>query len=270
MTLTKPDQLSTAANLVALEQGLYALEIGESLCLPGQVSGLRLPAVQVSASFDDQNRIAAIIGSSGGKDAWLGQEGGTVIVKSPPGGGHVLVTAYGPPPHAVSVPDIHVRRLDRPQANGAAPRSVDPVDDLTEVRSEIVLHMERLGDRRFPGEGWVGNLGKKLRIEAFSIRPIDTLLARDIEFRALGPKGRQTPWVSDAKLCGTRGQGLPLTGFAIRVASHVLDRFDVVYQGAFFEGGVVGPQRNGELCISSVADDPLEAINVQLIRRSHP
>ncbi|TMJ68334.1 MAG: hypothetical protein E6G83_05275 [Alphaproteobacteria bacterium] len=115
----------------------------------------------------------------------------------------------------------------------------------------------------------VGNRGKKLRIEAFSIRPVDTLLARDIEFKALGPKGRQTPWVTDAKLCGTRGRGLPLTGFAIRLAQHAAERFDVVYQGAFFESGVAGPHRNGELCIPPITDDPLEAINVRLIRRSH-
>src|SRR6266404_395265 len=98
-----------------------------------------------------------------------------------------------------------------------------------EILTEVVLHIERLGDRRFPSEGWIGNRGKKLRIEAFSIRPIDTLVARDIEFKALGPDRRQTPWVTDAKLCGTRGQGLALTGFAVRLVPHVGERFDVVY-----------------------------------------
>jgi len=268
MTLASPDQPSAMANLVALEQGLYALEIGESACMRGQMFSLQLPVVQVSAPSDDRNPNAEIIGASGRRDTWLGQEGGTVIIRSPPGGGHVLVTAYGLPAQGVSVPDIQVRRLDRPRSNGAVHQSVDPADEPDEIRSEIVLHMERLGDRRFPGEGWVGNRGKKLRIEAFSIRPVDTLLARDIEFKALGPKGRQTPWVTDAKLCGTRGQGLPLTGFAIRLAPGVAERLDVVYQGAFFESGVVGPNRNGELCIPPIADDPLEAINVRLIRRS--
>ena len=211
-------------------------------------------------------------GSSGGGDSWLDRDGGTVIVKSPVGGAHVLVTAYGLPARALSVPDIHVRRLDRPRSNGAAPRSPDPAgypaNEPEEIRSEIVLHVERLGDGRFPGEGWAGNRGKKLRVEAFSIRPVDTLLARDIEFKALGPKGRQTPWVTDAKLCGTRGQGLPLTGFAIRLAPHVAERFEVVYHGSFFESGIVGPHRDGELCIPPINDDPLEAINVRLIRRS--
>ncbi|MBV8504561.1 MAG: hypothetical protein JOZ11_01920 [Alphaproteobacteria bacterium] len=272
-TLARSDQPSTMANLVTLEQGLYALEIGVSPGMPGQLSSLQVPAVHVSALRNERERNAEIIGASGHGDSWLDRDGGTVIVKSPAGGAHVLVTAYGLPAQAVFVPDIHVRRLDRSRSNGAAPRSSDPAgfpaDEPEEIRSEIVLHVERLGDRRFPGEGWVGNRGKKLRIEAFSIRPVDTLLARDIEFKALGPKGRQTPWVTDAKLCGTRGQGLPLTGFAIRLAPHLAERFDVVYQGAFFESGVAGPHRNGELCIPPITDDPLEAINVRLTRRYH-
>jgi Clostridial hydrophobic W len=266
MALAGSDQPSTMANLVTLnEQGLYALEIGASPSLLGQVSSLQVPAVHVSTLWNEREQTAEIIGTSGRGDSWLDQEGGTVIVKSPAGGAHVLVTTYGLPAQAVAVPDIQVRRLDRPRSNDAAPRSPEP----EEIRSEIALHVERLGDRRFPGEGWAGNRGKKLRIEAFSIRPVDTLLARDIEFKAFGPKGRQTPWVTDAKLCGTRGQGLPLTGFAIRLAPHVAERFEVVYQGSFFESGVVGPHRNGELCIPPITDDPLEAINVRLIRRSH-
>ncbi|HMD66130.1 MAG TPA: hypothetical protein VKG22_05715 [Stellaceae bacterium] len=267
-TVATSDQPSSMAKLVALEQGLYALEIDESLSLRGEVSGLQVPSVQVSAPRGDRDRGAEIFGISGHGDTWFDRAGGTVIVQSPPGGAYVLVTAYGLPAQVVSVPDIRVRRIDRPRSNGAAARSADPAEEPEEVRSEIVLHMERLGDRRFPAEGWVGNRGKRLRIEAFSIRPVDTLLARDIEFKALGPKGRQTPWVTDAKLCGTRGQGLPLTGFAIRLAPQAAERFDVVYQGAFFESGVTGPSRNGELCTPPIGDDPLEAINVRLIRRS--
>src|ERR1700749_4976344 len=94
-TIAKPDQPATIANLVALDQGLYALEIGESRCMRGLASGLRLPMVQVSAPCEDQDRSAEIIGTSGRGGTWLGQAGGTVIVKSPPGGAHVLITVYG-------------------------------------------------------------------------------------------------------------------------------------------------------------------------------
>jgi hypothetical protein len=263
-TLGHP-QLAAVASVVRLDQGLYALEIGGTPALPGQISGLALPAIQVSAAPSGQNPCIEIIGASGDVASWIGHDGGTVVVKSP---GEVWVTAYGLPERAVVLPHVEARRLDHPRSNGAAPGSLSIVTEPDEIRTEIVLHVERLGDRTFPGRGWVGNRGRKLRIEAFSIRPAETLAARDIEFKALGPNGRQTPWVTDAKLCGTRGRGLPLTGFAIRLAPHVGDSFDVIYEAAFFESGVAGPYRNGALCIPAIADDPLEAISVRVIRHA--
>jgi len=259
------DRPGAEARIIQLEQGLYALEIGEAAASTGQLSGLPLPAIQVSAPPGERNQCVEIIASSGAGGSWVGFEGGTVIVKAPSGGGQVVVTAYGLPGELRAPPRVEIRRLDRPRPNGHA--TIAAAGAPTEIRTEVVLHIERLGDRRFPGEGWVGNRGHKLRIEAFSIRPIEVLEASDIEFKALGPKGRETPWVTDAKLCGTRGQGLPLTGFAARLAPHLSGQFDVVYEGSFFESGIAGPNRNGELCTSAMADDPLEAINLRLIRR---
>jgi len=259
--------LTAVASIVRLDQGLYALKIGETSCQPGQISDLALPAIHVSAPPSGQNSCVEIIGASGDSATWIGHAGGTVVVKSPAGGGDLWVTAYGAPDQIVAPPHIEPRRLDRPRSNGEALGSLTVVSEPHEIRTEIVLHVERLGDRRFPGQGWIGDRGRRLRIEAFSIRPTEMLAARDIEFKGLGPNGRETPWVTDAKLCGTRGQGLPLTGFAVRLAANVSDRFDVIYEGAFFESGAVGPYRNGDLCLPVVADDPLEAINVRVIRR---
>ena len=87
---------SAMAGLIALEQGLYALDIGETVGPRDQLAGFGMPIVQVSAVSVGRDRSAEIIGMSGPGDTWLGREGGTVIVKSPPGGGHVLVTSYGP------------------------------------------------------------------------------------------------------------------------------------------------------------------------------
>ena len=256
------DLLAAVASLVPLEQGIYALTIGEISSLRDEFSGFRMPMIQVSALPRRGNGCVEVIGN-GQSETWLGREGGTVILRSPRGGGQVLLTAYGLP----DVPPIEVQRLDRPRADGAAPGPIGPTPEPEEIPTEIVLHIERLGDRRLAGQGWVGNRGKRLRIEAFSIRPVETLAARDIEFMALGPKRRQTPWVTDAKLCGTRGQGMPLTGFAIRLAPQARERFDIIYEGAFFDSGIVGPHRNGELCIPPIGDDPLEAINIRLMRR---
>jgi hypothetical protein len=260
--------LSATASLIPLEEGLYAVEIGEIAGMPGQSRGLPLPVVQVSAPPGSGERSVEVFGASGRRENWLGEEGATVVVMVPASGGNVLVTTYAAAAQPAAVPKIGIRRLDRRRSNGAALAADGRAEAPEQVRTEIVLHIERLGDQRFPGQGWVGNRGKKLRIEAFSIRPLERLAARDIEFKALGPNRRETPWVSDAKLCGTRGQGMPLTGFAMRLAPHVAGRFDIVYSGAFFDSGVVGPCRNGELCLAPIGDDPLEAITVELIRRT--
>jgi hypothetical protein len=261
--------VSTAAivSIVRLGEGLHVLEIGAASAPSSPICGLLLPAIQVSAAPNNGSSAVEIIGDEGYGEAWLGGDGGTIVVRAPQGG-HVLVTTFSDCGQGAVPPKVDVRRLARPGStgNGFAPNAC--VEGPYEIPTEIVLHVERLGDQSFPGRGWAGNRGRKLRVEAFSIRPSETLMAHDIEFKALGPRGRQTPWVTDAKLCGTRGQGLPLTGFAIRLAPHLDGEFDAVYHGAFFESGVVGPSRNGELCVSPIADDPLEAINVQLIRRA--
>ena len=82
------------------------------------------------------------------------------------------------------------------------------------------------------------------------------------------PRGGETQWVQGGVLCGTRGRRLPLIGFAVRLASHLSGRFDVIYQGSFFTEGISSPHRNGQPCRAAAPDDPLEAINVRILERS--
>jgi hypothetical protein len=134
-----------------------------------------------------------------------------------------------------------------------------------DVGTEILLHIMGLGDRRYVEPGWAGNPGSRRQIEALSIRPRDGLAASTIEFRVFAQEGRATAWVSNGNYAGTRGRNLPLTGFAVRPATEIGERLEIAYEGSFFEGGVVGPKRNGELCVSPIADDPLEAVRVTIV-----
>ncbi len=136
-----------------------------------------------------------------------------------------------------------------------------------ELGTEILLHIMGLGDRRFVEPGWAGHPGSRRQIEAMSIRPREELEPSAIEFRVFAQEGRATAWVSNGNYAGTRGRQLPLTGFAVRPAPELRDRFDIVYEGCFFDGGVVGPKRNGEICTSPVANDPLEAVRVSIVER---
>jgi hypothetical protein len=263
------------ARVIKLEQGLYSINIGAIGDGAQTLAGVIVPAMLISAPPSDEFDPVEIVATSGDVGPWLGHEGGAVVVRSPVGGGNLMITTYGTAEQAAAPLEIVIRRLDRPApaeeragpamaGREAAPGLVAP----REIATEIAMHIERVGDRRFPGQGWVGNRGQKLRIEAFSILPTEGLAPADVEYMAFGPNGRETPWVSEGKLCGTRGRGLPLTGFAVRLAPHVRDRFSVAYQGAFFSGGVVGPIENGEPCTSTIVDDPLEAINLRLVERA--
>ena len=167
-----------------------------------------------------------------------------------------------PPEPVVAAPPPEPAPPPPPPEPEPAPESVASAHD---VGSEILLHIMGLGDRRYVEPGWAGNPGSRRQIEALSIRPRDGLTASAIEFRVFAQEGRATAWVSNGNYAGTRGRNLPLTGFAIRPSSELGDRLEIAYEGSFFEGGVVGPKRNGELCVSPIADDPLEAVRVTII-----
>ena len=267
----------TAVRMVAVDEGLYALRIGEIGGEAGAISGMEFPVAQVSTPFAEDGNGPEIVASFPRRGPWLGGEGGTVIIRSPAGGGHVIVTAYGPAGQSAIPLTLDLHRLDGPAAgldepagtgSAAVGGSNAPESQAREVPTEILLHIERAGDRLFPGRGWVGALGRKLRIEAFSIRPLDAIAPADLEFKGFLPRGGETQWVQGGVLCGTRGRRLPLIGFAVRLASHLSGRFDVIYQGSFFAEGISSPHRNGQPCRATAADDPLEAINVRILERA--
>lgn len=256
--------------LIRVEEGIYALRIGELGGTPGEVAGLAVPSAHVAAPFAEDGSGVEIVASFPRRGPWLGREGGTLILRAPHGGGFVVVTVYGSPGEAVGELALDLQRLDGPPgantADTAAGRSVS-LTGTRDVPAEILLHIERAGDRLFPGRGWVGALGRRMRIEAFSIRPLEHLAPTDIEMKGFLPNGGETPWIPGGTLCGTRGRGLPLIGFAVRVVPQRADRFEAVYQGSFFNGGISETHRNGDPCRAAGANDPLEAINVRLIER---
>ena len=162
------------------------------------------------------------------------------------------------------------RRVPRARARARRkpvpmPIAADPLP--REIGTEILLRLIDIGDRRFDGPGWAGMPGSARRVEAISIRPRDELAPDAVEFRVFAPEGRATPWVSNGNYAGTSGRQLALTGFAARPQPEIGERFDVVYEGWFAEGGAVGPLRNGESCLSPVPDDPIEALRVSFIER---
>jgi len=257
--------------MLRVDEGIYVLRIGEIAGTRSEIAGMAVPVAQISAPFAEDGNAVEIVASFPRKGPWLDKSGGTVILRSPTGGSLVIVTVYGGAKEAGEL-SLDLQRLDGAEAartvgqpaGGPAPAGTEARD----IPTEILLHIERAGDRLFPGRGWVGALGRRMRIEAFSIRPLERLAPSDIEMKGFLPNNGETPWVPGGTLCGTRGRGLPLIGFAVRVVAPQADRFEVVYQGSFFAGGISQLHQNGAPCRAATADDPLEAINVRLIERA--
>lgn len=267
---TEISGIRTTTKILRLDPGLYAFSVNERVGVLSEPLNMALPATHISTLPSSNGNEAEIIGSSGASRCWLGVEGGTIIIKAPLTGGHVLMTTYERDGQQVNSREVAVHRIDAlaPELNERTNAALKP--PMRSIAIEALLHIEGTGDCRVPAEGWIGNRGRKLRLEAFSLRPLERFAPSEIEYKAYGPNGRETPWVSGGKLCGTRGRGMPLTGFAVRLAAHWSDRFEIEYQGAFFESGDSGPIRDGSPCMARLADDPLEAMNLCLFERANP
>jgi tetratricopeptide (TPR) repeat protein len=274
------EEIRGRSRSVRLSEGLSILRIAASEGQGEGVAGFAVPATQFLPQAGAADSVTIVSFAGAGK-GWLGAEGGSVIVRAGQGGGIILATTYGVADDAV-LPALQVIKLDdptdveqlfaandapQPASSPSPPEAAAPVPRGRELVGEVVLHIERQGDRRFSCGDWAGNPGAQLRIEGFAIRPVDTIAPGQIEYMGFVAGGRQTPWVTDVKLCGTRGRGVPLTGFAVRLTPALREQFDVVYEGHFFESGIRGPFHNGEPCLPAIVGDPLSAIRLRVIER---
>jgi len=268
------ETVPAAARVVRLNAGLYAVKIGTDH-ENAPAAGSR-PSLLWVGRFAADGGLEAL-SAAGRGEQWLRGPEASLAVRVPEGGLSVMTTAFGSGDRAPSAPSIVVRSLDEAVSHIDAAEAEHPVPSPQvlepppqterEIRTEISVHIERVGDRVFAGSSWAGTPGGQRRIEGFSIKPLQEIQPSEIEYKALHPGGIETPWVPGPQFCGTRGRSLPLTGLAIRIAPHVQDQFSVVYQAAFFRSGVTEARSNGAPCLPKLSGDTLEGINVRIVQR---
>lgn len=266
---------SASAQVITLPKGLYFFSVGKASPAPTATAGnLLLPAVQVTPGPGIGPDQIEFISGPDTYGTWLYNTGDMLVAKVTGDNATLVLTSIRGADGTVL--DIGIEKLDgsKRQVAGPAPAPALPVAPpeppaVTGLKLGILAHVRSRGDMDFVGAAWAGRVAPGLWIEAFSVKPMERFSAKDIEYKALTGSGFETPWLSDGALCGTRGMGVPLVGFSLRLKpGPETAGYDCEYSGYFRSGTIAGPVRNGTPCRSPVAGDPLEGIQVRLVERA--
>ena len=263
-----PNALTATVQVLPLPAGVYLFSVQAGAHSgAAHASGLQLPALQVSTGPGVAASDVEIMGRGGDRLGWLVRSGDFIVLRLHAAQTPVLVTSVQD--SAGNALTVRAERLDtRFEETVTAPVTAPVAEAAVGLPLQIAAHVRNRGDLQFVRTAWAGRVDKGLWIESFSIRPLDGLAANELEYKSLTSSGFETPWISEDKLCGTQGMGVPLIGFAVRLKpSARSSAYDVEYSGAFASGAIVGPLKNGVPCRSTVGNDPLEGLQVQIIPR---
>lgn len=288
--------LSASAQVLPLPTGLYLFSVKAAAPLAERSTGqLSLPAMHVGLGPGVRSDQVEFMSGPGNGGTWLFAHGDVLIVKVNGSGATLILTSVRS--SVGEVLSIEVERLEaRTQAAASVPtqganisdklprapsqaadvqapaaqtpKSADPVDEALTLPLQIKTHIRARGDMSFADAPWAGRVAPGLWIESFSVQPLKHLGAQHIEYKALTGTGFETPWLSDDQICGTKGMSVPLVGFAVRLKpGSEASSYDCEYSGYYRSSVVVGPLRNGAPCRSTVANDPLEGIQIRIVKR---
>lgn len=276
---TTEPALGASVQVLPLPAGLYLFSVQAATpVIAAHIGQLSLPAVHVGLGPGGEGDEVEFLGGPSTHGGWLFAKGDVLVTKVKGGATLVLVSLRAPGGEVLS---IKVERLEAradvlaaqaaaaPRRRVAGERAIATLSEESTIPLLVGAHVRTRGDMTFSDVAWAGKIAPGLWIESFSIRPVEQFEARDIEYKGLTGSGFETPWLSDEKMCGTKGMSTPLLGFAIRLKpSRAAAGYDCEYSGYFASGLTVGPLRNGIPCKSSVASDPVEGIQVRLVKRS--
>lgn len=241
-----------------LREGTYAFSVpgrrpgdGADVAPEHHPHQVQLPAMLIGPAPTARATQVELFPSPGTLDRWLAHPGDQITLRVHGSEVAVLLTSVR---RKVDRPlSINVVRLDKPQP---------VIPGQPPLR--ILLHVQFLGDL-FYNQGLAGPVHGGMAIEAFVVDHKDPELGNIVEYRGLTADGFETPWLSDGMLCGSRGRGVPLVGFAVRPRVLASRRRAFHYEGYFRRAGWVHADPTKGWCRSPLPDDPLEGMAVRTI-----
>ena len=298
---SKDEGLSASVQVLPLPAGLYLFSVKAATGAVERGSGkLNLPAMHVGLGPGTRAEHVEFLSGPSTEGAWLFAPGDVLVAKvSGPGATLILTSVRSSTGDVLSIAVERLESRSLPAATTAtstesavptpveapavaeapAPASLEPpparlagaTPDSLSIPLQVKTHIRSRGDMTFTDAPWAGRVAPGLWIESFSIQPLKQLGAQDVEYKGLTGTGFETPWLSEDQNCGTKGISVPLVGFAMRLKpGPATAAYECEYSGYYRSGVTVGPLRNGAPCRSMVANDPLEGIQVRIVKRSKP
>jgi GT2 family glycosyltransferase len=292
---SRDEGLSASVQVLPLPTGLYLFSVKAAAAPLDSTSGkLRLPAMHVGLGPGTRSESVEFVSGPGTDGTWLFAHGDVLVAKVGGTGATLILTSVRAsngdvlsiaverletrsqpmPPIASESEKVPTQMVADAGSNadidaGSDQATVMPTDEPFVVPMQIKTHIRSRGDMTFSDAPWAGRVAPGLWIESFSIQPLKHLTAQDIEYKGLTGTGFETPWISEDQNCGTKGISVPLVGFAMRLKPHAATAaYACEYSGYYRSGVTVGPLRNGAPCRSMVANDPLEGIQIRIIKRA--
>jgi hypothetical protein len=259
--------LVSSVQVLRLPEGIYCFTVKQGGAVREADGVLALPALQVGDAPDGlSGSVDFLTGSSSG-ERWLAHRTDMVVVRIAGGDASLSLTS-------VHKQDSSSLAVEVERLNAHANWLIGEVKEakvFSERSSDsfpirMTAHIRYVGDLDFD-TGLAGWPGQKMWIEGFAISAVGNLPPDSLEYRGLVANGLQTPWLKCKAFCGSRGEGMPLLGYAVRLRPGFGNQYVCTYSGSFFSGAKVGPVQNGELCSSDLPGDPLEAIEIRLLHR---
>jgi len=296
-----PNGLSATVEILPLVKGLYLFSVQATM--PQRIGDdheLTLPALQVGLGPGTPAHHVDFMYGPRTEGAWLCERRDTIVVKVKEPSTILMLTSVQLP--GMTPLEVEIKRLDNTGASvsragraqpqpapepprpaiaqqqipaqppvGAPPASVAPVvvpppnwHSQRSIKLNIVAHVQNRGDMSFGEAQWAGAIRQRLAIESFIITPQEALPPEMIEYKAVTATGMETPWVAGGAPCGTKGMGLPLVGFALRIKPPASASYTCEYGATLVSGKSIGPARDGTPCRSADPADPLEALWVTI------
>lgn len=253
----------TVSTAVWFPAGTYRFSVGSAAPQLEPNTALKFPAMLVASGPGASVDCVEFAANRFSKGEWLYAAGNEQIIKIGQGGASLVFSSFHVSPDAPLL-EVHAERVST-VAGGAL---------LAAARKEqlslsVLAHFQgEEQPQRFTSGQWIGRPELDRWIEAITVEPHEALGADGLEYKGLAANGYETPWLKVGALCGTRGLGLPLIGFAFRLGPALAETLDAQCSTRFWSGAVAGPVKSGVPCRSPKAGDAIVALQLLVGKRA--